>query len=217
MYLYMKPARSEKITVVVRSTLDAAENEPSTKHPCPLARAHLRMRPSVYPLRRKEQQLAATVECVRPESRPSRRLDRSHHLVHPPLPSRRRRRRNTAGRERADQLLRVPSHGLRLQAAYRGGQGLRGHFPGEVPAVPEERGVERLDGGHVLRQRPGDELQQEAEAAQDAAADLRGDVRCRDEGDEDGRHPLEVREEGALEVTSENRDELEDFLAGLEG
>lgn len=94
---------------------------------------------------------------------------------------------------------------------------MRGHFPGEVPSVPEERGVEHPDGGHVFRQRPSDELQQEAEAAQDAAADLGSDVLRSDERDEDGRHPREVGEEGALEVASQDRDELEDFFTGLAG
>lgn len=147
---------------------------------------------SVYPLCREEQKLAAPVQRVHPQPpRPRLRAARSSLDV----PS----------RESPDQLLRVPPHGLRLQSPHRGRQRLRRHLPREVPLVPQERGVERPHGSHILRKGSGRELEEEAEAAEDPAADLGGDFGGRYEPDESGGHPWEVREEGALEVACEDR------------
>lgn len=82
--------------------------------------------------------------------------------------------------------------------------------------MAQERSVESLHGSHVLRQGSGDELQQESEATEDAAADLRGDVVGGDEAYQGRGNPGKVREEGALEVPPEDREELQGFLSGLE-
>lgn len=81
--------------------------------------------------------------------------------------------------------------------------------------MSQQRGVESSGGAHVFGQRSGHELEQEAQAAQDAPAYFGGDVRVGDEGDERRRYARKVREEGALEVASEDRKQLEGFVSGL--